>query len=308
MQSSSRQRGPMTTRSQTTVLVRTAVGWTIEPAPGAGVGHPGLLLRGHRGAHGEVVGRGADVQEPRPAAECVDPARPVPRGADETVVQAADGRGRSAGGQAGEGRRLHDLHAHEVRRRASAGGREPADATVGSDQHPAVAGRIGMRGHPEGHCCPRAPVVFEQLAEAQVGERVAVDDEEARAEQRQRPPRPARRAEQDRLPGVTDADSGGGPVPDRARDRLRAVVQVEHDVGNPLPSQPVQDAEHQRPARHRNRGLRPDVGQRGQAPSESRREHEGGRQRVRHRGCGRRCAYSKTMSATGRPRRAQSAS
>ena len=230
------------------------------------------------------------------------------RVADEMVVQSADGCCRLARRQVGEGRRFRDLHAHEMGRSCRAGRREPPDASVGTGDDAAVAGGIRMRSHGERHGRPGPYVVVEQLAEAEVAERVAVDDEEAWTEEGQRLPGATGRAEQDRFPGVAHAHAGGGAVSDAASDRLGKVVQVEDRLRDPLAGEPVQDAKHQRPARDGNRGLRPDAGERSEALPASGREHEGGRHRRGHRGSGRAGHYSKTMSPSGRRRRAQSAS
>ena len=159
-----------------------------------------------------------------------------------------------------------------------------------------------MRSDGEGDRSAGGCMGFGERAEGKGRQRVAVDDEEARSEQRQRLSRTTGGAENDRLPGVAHAHPRGPSVTCHARDRLRPVVQVEDGFGDALSRQPFQDANHERSAGDRYRRLRARVGQRAEARPESGRENEDGRERAGHRVE----HYSKTMSPTGRPRAAQS--
>ena len=299
----------------------------MDRGAGAGRRRAVSLAPGDGRRGGQIVRRRADVEElVLEPAGADGPGPAAVRRAQQFVVQAADGRGGPAGRQVREDRRLDDLDADEVVRRSAAGGREPAHAPVASHAHAAVAVRGRMRRDGERDRGAGTGVARGERAQREGGEGVAVDDEEAGAQQRQRLPGAAGRAQYGRLPRVAHAQPGALPVAHLARDRLGAVVQVEDGVGDALGRQPLEDPDHERPAGDRHGRLRADVGQRTQARAESGREHEGGGKRSGHRrrrysktispgtraggsgpaiGVGR---YSKTISPAGRPRSAQAAS
>ena len=271
--------------------------------PGADRQRLASLALGDGERRGQVVRRRPDVQEVVPAPVGPDASGPlVVRDGQQPVVDAADGGGGPAGGQIREDGRLDELHTDEVGGRAEAGPHEAAHAAVARDEHAAVAVRGRMGGDGEGDRGAGGRVGLGERAKREGRQGVAVDDEEARAEQRQRLPRTAGGTEDDRLPGVAHVHAGSLPVAHQPCDRLRPVVQVEDDFRDALGRQPFQDAGHERPPGDRHRRFRADVGQGAETRSESGREYEGGRQRAGHR-VGH---YSKTMSPTGRPRAAQS--
>ena len=109
------------------------------------------------------------------------------------------------------------------------------------------------------------------VGQRDVGERVAVDDPEARrADDRAREARSARAAEHARLlPGVPRADAEVAAVADDGRQRLRPVMQVQHEVVDAVQREPRDDATDHRLAGDGNRRLRAHVGQRPEPHAEA---------------------------------------
>ena len=104
-----------------------------------------------------------------------------------------------------------------------------------------------------------------------VGQRVAVGDEERRrAEQRQRLSRAAGGAQDRHLPRVPDAHVEVRSVADDTGEGVRQVMQVEHRVGDAGRAQLPQDPRDERLSRHGQRGLGADERERTQAGGEPR--------------------------------------
>ena len=86
-------------------------------------------------------------------------------------------------------------------------------------------------------------VLLRHRAQVDVGQRVAVDDQESIGrEQRDRARRAARRAENVGLPRITHVEPICGAVADDARDGVGAMMQVQDDAPDAGVAQPVQDA------------------------------------------------------------------
>ena len=149
---------------------------------------------------------------------------------------------------------------------------------------PAVAERGRVRRHRERHLCLARLVGAQQASEVDVRKRVAVNDEEAVAEQRQRPAGTTRGAQDDRFPGVSDPDSDCGAAADVPRDRVGAVVQVEHGGRHPLLGQPPKLTHNHRHPGHRHRWFGSDVRQRRKPSAETGRQDERGGKGTGH-GC-----------------------
>ena len=104
------------------------------------------------------------------------------------------------------------------------------------------------------------------FAEMHVGQRVAVDDEKrvgpVEVDERQRHARTAGAAEHARLfPRVARADAEIRAVADDRGDRLRPMMEIEHDVADAVRGQPREDAAHERLAGDGNGRLRAYVAQ-----------------------------------------------
>ena len=110
----------------------------------------------------------------------------------------------------------------------------------------------GKRGVRDGS---RRPVKRHERAEIQIGQDVAVDDEEGILEERLDPLDAAGGAEQLRLLRVADLDAEAGPVAEVAAHRLRPVVQVDGDPADPVVPQPADGVLEHRLARDRDHRL-----------------------------------------------------
>jgi hypothetical protein len=90
-------------------------------------------------------------------------------------------------------------------------------------------------------------VLCRQRAKIEVGQRVAVDDQESIGfEQRNGPRRAAGRPEDAGLPRIAHRQPHPRSVADDACDRFGAVMQVEHHAADAGVVQPAQDARDQR--------------------------------------------------------------
>ena len=79
-------------------------------------------------------------------------------------------------------------------------------------------------------CRAARRVARDHFLQREIDQRVAVDDEKRVVEKRQRVTRSAGRSENLALPRVLHADTKRRAVTDDRRDRLRTMVQVDHDV------------------------------------------------------------------------------
>ncbi len=181
-----------------------------------------------------------------------------------------------------------------------AGAREAGDEAAVVHRDAAVPVRRWIRDQRHRHEPARLPVAARHGVEIDVGQGIAVDDQErtgVTGEQRQRVPRPARGPEHRLLPRVADAGPEVGAVANRGGNRRRLMMQVQDEVGQSVRHQPADCPPCQRLAVHRHGRFRPQVGERPQTGPESGGQHEGA---AAHRG------PSKIMSGPVRPRAARS--
>ncbi len=166
---------------------------------------------------------------------------------------------------------MRDLHADEVPRpRGRSPARESRHGAVIGEQDPAVPVRLRVR-----HECERreraAPLVcLLERGQRQVGQRVAVDDQERLgADDVERLPWSAGRPEDIRLlPRVARPHAQVAPVADDGGERVGEVVQVQHDLSDAGGGKPSHDAPDHRLASHGDCRLAADRGERPQARPE----------------------------------------
>jgi hypothetical protein len=153
---------------------------------------------------------------------------------------------------------------------------ETGDAPLLVEQHAAVAIELTIGDESERHERAGCIVRGGDCIQVDVGERVAVDDEETiGADERQRLPRTAGAAEHRRLlPGVAHAGVEIAAVADDRGDRLGAMMQVQDELGHALRDEPADDPPDHRLARDRQRRLGAHVGQRSQACAEAGRQDD----------------------------------
>src|SRR5262245_59492145 len=98
-----------------------------------------------------------------------------------------------------------------------------------------------------------------QRLEGEVRHRVAVHQEEGlAADHRYRPARPASTAEHlGLLPGVADAYVKVAAVADTRGERLREMVEVQHELGDVLAGEPRDDSRDNRLSADGHGGFRP---------------------------------------------------
>ena len=145
-----------------------------------------------------------------------------------------------------------------------------------------------------------------QAFDVDVRERVAVDDEKrVGINHRQRQAWTSGAAENLRLfPRIPYARTEIVAVTDYCCDRLGAMMQVEHQIGNAARDEPADDPANDRIAGDRDRRFGADVGESAQASAEACGEHEGVAKQRPY--LSRLQSSSKSMSVAGMPRDAQS--
>ena len=131
---------------------------------------------------------------------------------------------RLAGGRGVEHGGVGELHADEVKRplgRRTAR-RESGHAAAGVEPHAAVAKELAVGHERERHARARRGVRRLERREVDVGQRVAVDDQEVvGADDRPGETRSAGAPEDARLPRIAHAGAEIAPVADDGRERVR---------------------------------------------------------------------------------------
>ena len=154
---------------------------------------------------------------------------------------------------------------------------KPLTAPSGADDDPAVLLWLAVlsdRHRDEG---AGAPVGGNQRGYINVGQCVAIGDEERRrGKKRQGVSRSASGPQERHLPGIPDTHAEVGSVSDDAGERMRQVMQVEHGVGDTGGAQLLEDPCDERQPRHRHRRFGADEREGTEADGEPRRQDQRG--------------------------------
>ena len=235
------------------------------------------LRRRHRQRRRQQVARRPDVLKSRRADEPPDRVRPARH---QARIDPKHRFRRRPIVEAGEDVGLGRLHADEVKGRPSiAASSEAGDRAISVEQHAAIFLRPLVGDQRHGHCRAAAPVLICEAAQIDIGERVAVDEQDgpaARAveQQRQGVPWAARGPQERPLPRVSNPGAAVAAVADDSRDRRRPVVQVQHQIGHLVVDQPPEDASSQGLTVDGHRRLGARAGQRPQPGSEAGGQHQ----------------------------------